>query len=105
MIKRLQAAWRYGRMVPYDERGDAPNFWTSEDSMWLAGILQSHNGKKLRLKLTNLATQVACNAVRNPVNTDYNCGAGAGVFIAISALETLANVSAPEQEQQELKVV
>lgn len=86
-IRHIKAAWLFGRLFPYIEEADAPDFWTQADCVALQIFLQSFTGTKLRHRLTNYAVKAACNAVKNPVNSQYNNGVAAGIPMALAAID------------------
>lgn len=99
--QRLKAAWNYEKFVPYEPKADDPNFWTQEDAVWLAGVLDSQRGRKLKARLNNHAMRTAYQAVRDPTTTAHRSGTAAGCFMIIRVIETSATIL-PEQPTTEM---
>ena len=93
----FKAALRYSRAMAYLPEVDGADGWTKEDANALQSFMNTVPGQKLSQRLTNYAIRSATAAVRQP-NEHIN-GQAAGVFNAITALESHLPVGQAQPEQ------
>lgn len=81
LLQRIRAAFLFSRFFPYVEDAE----WDQADADALSHFLNSHAGKRLRIKLRNYATEAAMDAARK--GDRYHSGTAAGIAMMNAAID------------------
>jgi len=87
-IKRFFRAWQESRLrATYDELADGPGYWTKEDAIWLASMLNHPTGQKLMRRLSNMVIRGAVDATKRTLNPRYHCGIARGMALLKTSID------------------